>query len=38
MKQYNNDEQSDVQPQEPKQSTLTQIKEGARDIYRRLGG
>ena len=38
MKQYNNDEQSDVQPQEPKQSTFTQITEGARDIYRRLSG
>ena len=28
----------DVSPQEPKPSTLTQIKEGAKDIYRRLSG
>ena len=31
-------QQSDVQPHEAKPSTLTQLKEGAKDIYRRLSG
>jgi hypothetical protein len=38
QKTYGTVQQSDVQPQEPKQSTFTQITEGARDIYRRLSG
>jgi hypothetical protein len=48
QKTYGTVQQSDVQPKEPpserlvvnepKPSTLTQIKEGARDIYRRLSG
>ena len=30
--------ETDVTPQEPKTSTITQIKEGAKDLYRRLSG
>ena len=30
--------ETDVQQQEPKPSTLTQITEGAKDLYRRLSG
>ena len=38
QKTYGTIQPSDIEPQEPKQSTLTQIKEGARDLYRRLSG
>jgi hypothetical protein len=38
QKTYGTVQQIDVEPQEPKQSTFTQLKEGAKDIYRRLSG
>ena len=38
QKSYGTIQQSDVQPHEPKPSALTQIKEGAKDLYRRLSG
>jgi hypothetical protein len=38
QKTYGTVQQSDIEPREPKPSTLTQITEGAKDIYGRLSG
>jgi hypothetical protein len=38
QKTYGTISQMDVEPREPKQSTITQITEGAKDLYRRLSG
>ena len=35
---YGTIQQSDIEPQDPKPSTITQLKEGVKDIYRRLSG
>ena len=35
---YGTIQQSDIEPQDPKPSTITQLTEGVKDIYRRLSG
>jgi hypothetical protein len=35
---YGTIKQSDIEPREPKPSTITQLTEGVKDIYRRLRG
>jgi hypothetical protein len=38
QKTYGTIQRSDIEPREPKPSTLTQLTEGVKDVYRRLSG